>query len=276
MGFTDNQNLEVQTEGQADWDTGLNADFQIIDRGWHITLIANEPINTGDILWASSGAYANVYNANSLDLRDAIAISYKAVSSGESDLFLARGQINSMDIWSGNIIPGLPVFPDVVTPGFAVNCFSAAWPPIGLAMDNNAVYFDPGHFSFMPEIITDVVSLAIITGSAHDFTMDLGHRGIGFEVKVTTNSFDAHKLRFWSGSGKVSSEALYDTLTTSVDGGAADFDISSILFRDISPWRTINTDVASPGLIYGRIDAQSASSVGSDSISIEVSVERFR
>ena len=276
MTFTPNQGFETQTEGQADWDSGLNANFVIADRGWHITLIAAEPINTGDMIWASSGAYANQYNPNSLALRDPIAMSYKFVDSGESDLFLARGTINSMGIWSGFMVPGKPVFPDVVSPGAPVSSYSAAWPAVGIALTDDSIYFSPGHFSPMPDQITTVVSLSLVTGSAHNFSIDIGHRGLVTEVLIIATSSDAHKFSLWSGSAKVASESLYETLTTSVDGGAADFDIGSIFYRDISPFRHTNTDVTSPGLLFGRIDAQSVSSVGSSDISISLTTERFR
>ncbi len=276
MSFTPNQGFETQVEGQADWDSGLNANFVIADRGWHITLIAAEPINTGDVIWASSGAYANQYNPNSLALRDPIAISYKFVDSGESDLFLARGTINSMGIWSGFMVPGKPVFPDVVSPGAPVSSFSAAFPAVGIALTDDSIYFSPGHFSPMPEEITSVVSLALVTGSAHLFEIDVGHRGLITEVKIVATSNDAHKFRLFSGALRISSEILYETLTTSIDGGALDFDIDSIIYEDTSPFKFINTDVASPGLIFGRIDAQSASSVGSSDISVTLTSERFR
>lgn len=265
MSFTNNQNLEVQVEGQADWDSALNANFQIIDRGWHITLIANEAINTGDILWASSGAYANVYDPNSLSLRDPVAIAYKAVSSGESDLFLARGIINSIDIWSGNITPGLPVFIDVVTPGFAVDSFSAAWPPIGLALDNNALYFSPGHFSPMPEELISVTSLALVVGSNYDFTIDIGHRGTIHKAAMVTDSYDNYTLYLWSGSAKVSSERVYESVA-----------VTSLNFLDQAGFSYANTDVTSPGLLFGRISANSGASVTSGDIGISITAERFR
>lgn len=276
MSFTNNQNFEVQPSGQADWDSGLNANFQIMDRGWHIKLTTAQAINTGDIIWASSGGLANVYNPNSLDLRNPIAISYKAVNSGQEDLFLARGIINSVDIWSGNIIPGEPIYADVVTPGFPVSSFSAAWPPVGLALADTGLYFSPGHFSPFPELISDINSFAAVVGQANNFTLDVGHRGLIQKLIIATDSMDAFKVRIWSGSARVSSELLYETITTSVDGGAADFDINTIYYLDQGMFPYFNTDVSSPGLLFLRIDPQSSATVGSSDMYCKLVAERFR
>lgn len=276
MSFTDNQNFETQPSGQADWDTGLNSNFSIMDRGWHIKLTTAETISTGDILAVTSGGLAWRYNSTSLDLRDPLAISYKSVASGQQDLFISRGIINSYDTWSGHITPGLPVFVSAATPGFLVSSYSAAWPPVGLALANNAVAFNPGQFSPMPIKTTQVVSLAVIVGSVHDFTFEVGHRGIATELIIQSDSSSAHAFYLWSGSIKANTELLYETLTTSVDGGASDFDISSIYYRDVSPFGILNTDVASPGLIFGRLECQSSNAVGSSDLSISITVERFR
>lgn len=267
MSFTDNQQLNTQTAGQADWDSGLNDSFNILDRGFHGQLTAATNIATGDLLWVASGNLAWPYNPTSLDLKYARAISYKSVSSGETDTFLFRGIVNSVDVWSGNIIPGEPVFISAVTPGFAVSSYSAAAFPVGHALSNTGLYFAPGE-ELHREEISDVASLGeLVVGSSHDFTIDIGQRGIVREVVLSAESHDLWTLYFYSGSSRVSSERIYETLS----GG-----VNSMYMADAALFPYKNTDTASPGLIFGRIDVMSGTSVESGHVNVTVTAERFR
>ena len=265
MSYSDNNNFEIQTDGQADWDTGLNANFAISDRGYHTKFTAGTAIKTGDILWAASGGAVFPYNPRSLSLRQAIAISYKAVNSGESDFFLLRGVVSSIGIWSGNIIPGLPVFASPSTAGFAVSSYAAADFAVGLALANNALYFAPGTLRGVPEKITQVQSLGpLAIGSTHHFAINVGNRGFVRKLECVT-SFNFWTLKLWSGSAKVSSEQLFE----SASGGVA-----STYLLDAAGFPYENTDTASPGMVFGSVAVNSG--VSSAYFNISVVAERFR
>ena len=263
MSFTSQNNLETQVAGQADWDTGLNANFDVIDRGYHGRFTAGMTIKTGDILWAASGGALFPYNPRSLSLKRPAALSYKAVNSGESDFFLLRGIVTSVGIWSGNIISGLPIFASPSTAGFAVSCYAAADYPAGRALANNAVYFDP--FREVPEKISQVQSLGpFAIGSTHAFTLNVGQRGFIRKVEAVT-SYNLWTLKFHSGSARVSSELLFSTISAG---------ITSTYFLDGAGFPYENTDTASPGLVFANVQVNSG--VGSAYFNLNVVAERFR
>lgn len=207
------------------------------------------------------------YDATSLDLKDPAAISYKAVSSGESDNFIANGAINSVDVWSGNIVSGQPVYVSPVTPGFAVSSYSAAAYPAGFAKSGTGVVFAPGRNDYI-EQVTQVNSLGELeVNSIHEFTVEPGHRGLFTAIKVETQSVDLWTLQFFSGSAAVSSERLFETAS----GG-----VTSIFLEDVAGLPFRNTDTASPGLVFGRFNHLSGSGVNSGHVNVTVVAERFR
>ncbi len=273
--MTENQNFTQPPEGQGDWDTDGNANLDIADRGFHTKLTAGEAVNSGQAMTVYS-SFAYVYDASSRDMPKPVGLSYRAAGSGDEITFLLRGVVSSLgDVWSGFISPGLPVFADPASAGYLVSSYSAARHAVGLALRVDQIYVAPSQFDAVPEALSDVASLALIVGSAHDFTMDVGNRGFVRKLRTVTDSMDAYKIQFWSGSTKVASELLYETLTTSVDGSAGDFDVTSLDFVDAALFWYEGTDVASPGLIHGRITVQSAAAVGSSDMGISIFAERI-
>lgn len=264
MAFTSNQNLENQVSGQADWDTGLNSNFSILDRGFHGRFTAGAAISTGSILWAASGGALFPYNPRSLGLRQPLALAYKAVNSGESDFFLLRGIVTSVGIWSGNVIPGEPVYASPSTAGFAVKSYVAAAYPAGYALRNDAIYFAPG-IDQLPEKITQVQSLGpFAIGSTHHITMNVGHRGFIRKVEIVT-SFNLWTAKFYSGSAATTAELLFE----SQSGG-----VSSTYLLDGAGFPYENTDTASPGMLFGKITVNSG--VGSAYFNLSLTAERLR
>lgn len=275
MSTTNDQQFDIQATGAADWDTGLNSNFQILERGRHFSGIAGTTINTGDaIVQVSSLVYP--YNGASLDLGPSHGISYLSVSSGSQAQFLYSGVVRSLGVFSGNIIEGERVYASANSIGMLVSSYSTSDYPVGFALDINAVYVNPSIFRPIPEQISVVNSGGVLVGSYFDFAVDIGNRGIVRNINVFTNSLNAYKVRFWSGSSRVNSELLFETVTTSVDGGASDYDIQSLDWVERLPWGYKGTDTNTPGLIFGRLNAQSASGVGSSTFGITVSGERFR
>jgi hypothetical protein len=264
MAFTYNNNLENQVAGQADWDTSLNSNFTILDRGFHIKAAAGTAISTGAILWAASGGALFPYNSRSLSLRTPVAMAYKAVASGETDYFLSRGVVSSCGIWSGNIIPGEPVYASPSTAGFAVKSFTAAAYPAGIALRNESILFAPGMINIQ-EKITQVQSLGpLAIGSTHHATINIGHRGFVRKLEAVT-SYNLWTLKFYSGSAAVNSELLFE----SQSGG-----VTSTYLLDAAGFPYENTDTASPGLVFAKITVNSG--VGSAYFNVTVTGERFR
>lgn len=276
MSLTNDNQLEVQVDGVANWGAGLNANFQILERGFHLTGLAGAAVVSGQVLMAQSG-YVYPYDSRSLSLGYPVGMALTSVSSGASLMYLFEGVVRSMTIWSGNITPGQPVYVHPTSPGFCVDSFIAAAYPIGLALDNNAILVSPGRFNPLPEITTQVVSKNdLATGVTWDFAMQLAHRGIVRKLRVKTNSHDAYKVQLHSNSTRASSELLYNTLTTSVNGGNQDFDIKSLDFIDQAGFPVYSTNTSSPGLLYFRIQPQSIATVSSAEMWVELTVERFR
>lgn len=275
MSFTRDNQLEKQDTGQADWDTGLSANFDVLERGFHVRATAGLAIASGQMCMMNSGSYVIPYDARSLSLPRPHFISYRSVNSGEEASFIREGVVRSMTVWSGRIVPGEPFYSAVASIGFAVSSFLGSGHPGGLAIGVDAVYFAPGKFSPFPDRVTLAQSVGPIqVGTYSDFTMGPGQRGIVVGLRVRTDSADGYKVSFWSNSSRVGSELQYDTLTSSKSIGSVD--ITTLHFFDAAPWPHNSTNVASLGLLYGRIAVQSGSTVNTGQFSVEMIMERMR
>lgn len=271
MPFSDDNNLEIPTSGVADWDSPLNSNFTTLARGFEFRAVAGAQVNTGDAL-CMIGTFILPYDAASLEAPRPMSVARLAVSSGATGQFAISGVIRSMDVFSGNITPGAAVFVDPLSLGMLIGCYSAARFPVGWALDDNAVLIDP--HVFLPEILTRTFSFELsigshaTVGSAANFTINMGDRGYMRRIRVITESMDAYKVQLWSGSSRVQSEMIFDTLTTSVDGDALDFDIQSLHWVEGAGFPYWGTESNSRGLIYGTITGQSLSAVGSSTFSL--------
>ena len=272
MSFSDDNDLEIPTSGVADWDSPLNGNFNALARGFQFKATAGVQVNTGDAVCVL-GAFVRPYDARSLEAPRPVAVSRTAMSSGDAGQFQLDGTVRSLAMWSGHFTIGERVYVDPQSPGFLVNCYSAAHYPVGWALAADAVLVSPQNFE--PGKASQVVSFAWIVGSAHAFDLDVGQRGFVREFTIVSDSVDAYKVQFWTGSARVGSEEIYETVTTSVDGAALDFDVATLNFRDRSIWSFENTDTASAGLIFGTITVQSVSLVGSSNASLNFIVERL-
>lgn len=266
MTFSPNNTFEKQASGQADWDTGLEANFDILDRGFHGKFQAAHGISTGQILAVTSGGLVWKYNAASLSLRHPFAMSYKAVNSGETDNFLVRGIVSSLGVYSGFITAGLPVYVAAASPGFPVSSYSAAAFPAGIALSATSILFNPTMMDHA-EALTQVKSVGVLfVNSTHHFVLDIGNRGIVRRLEIAT-SHNLWSLKLYSGSTAVNSELLFETQS----GG-----VTSVYMKDQSLFPYHNTDVASWGLIFGKVTPSSGSGVVSGHFNVTIWAERFR
>ena len=148
-----------------------------------------------------------------------------------------------------------------------MSSYSAAGYAAGFANNGTGVSFEPGP-RHEAEQINIVNSLGeIVVGSTHAFVIDIGHRGIVRKVEVSNESLDLWTLHFYSGSAAVTSEHLFESKSLAT---------GSLFFLDQALFPYENTDVASPGMIFGRVDARSGAGVGSGHFNVSVWAERFR
>lgn len=272
-GFTKDQKLELQAAGQADWDTALNANFSILERGRHLEAIAGTGIGSGQVCVITVGGFVRPLNAASTALSPHL-ISYKAASSGDQTQFLLHGAIRSMTVWSGHITPGNNVHVSVRSIGFPVNSFAGCGESAGLAIGNDAIIFMPGHHRTLPCIDTNVNTVGpVLVNTFADFAVPVG-RFATIRDLTYVGSHDRLKIQFWSGSSRVNSELIYETLTISLSPSSAD--ITSTFYQDRALFPHENTDINSGWFMYGRITAQSGSQVGSAFANFTIISERVR
>ena len=153
--------------------------------------------------------------------------------------------VRSYSVYSGNLTVGQQVFVNPSSVGMLTTSIQAAQWPVGYAVDQNAIMIVPGLTQF-PSRFTTVVSVsAVLVGSQATFAMDVGAGGWVRKLTVLADSCDAFKVQFHSNSSRAAGERLFETLTQSVDGGAGDFDISSLNWTDAAGWGYECTNVAS-------------------------------
>jgi hypothetical protein len=269
MAISIDQQLETQTAGTGDWDSALNANFTILERGQHVTVPAGTDINTGHVCWINSGGYAFHYDPNSVDIRPH-GYAYLGASSGDDVQLLVRGTIRSLDI-NSPVVAGINAYVSGSTPGVVVNSYSGSYPPVGYGIGAGQLFFDP-HINQPMERITQVVTINPAVESMHLFTMDLGGYGWVREVDMKAESGDLIRLWFYSNSNRAAGDLLYQVLSGGVDAtSAGDFGG----FYDRAGWPFENTDASTiNGLIYGTVEVHSLGSVNSTNLNITLVAER--
>jgi len=277
MTNTYNQNLARPADGQADWDTDLNANFDVLDRGLHLRVTAGDAVSSGQVCALLSG-YALPYEASSYGLGVPRGIAYTSISSGAEGYILGVGLISSVTVWSGKLgAAGEEVFVSPQSAGFVVKSEVGVSYPVGVALDQDRIYFNPS--PDFPRIETHVASFAGIVGSSHLVELPVGRRGIVRKLIIQSNSSDAHKVELFASSDtSVVSGRLYETATTSVDGGAGDYDVNTPYFIDqaMFPYEVVSVSSGYGNKVRALVTVQSANSVGSSDFSVTLEVERHR
>lgn len=266
MSISNDNKFELQTAGQADWDSGLNANFTLLERGYHVSGVAGTDINTGSALWITSGNFFVPFDPNSADIRPR-AYLFTSASSGESIQALITGIVRSLGI-NSPAVPGEDLFVSALTPGALVGSYSAASRRVGYGVGGWGIYFNP-FMAGVEERLTRVTTINAVTGSSHLFSLDGGKYGWVREVRVIGSSADLVTIKFHSGSARTDGERLYET----VSGG-----ISTVgSFIDRAGWPYENTETGTlSGLTFGSLMVNSAASVGSDTIGVQLIFDRTR
>lgn len=144
MAFTNDQNLEQPTAGQADWDTSLNANFAILERGNHFRATTGMEINSGEALSITGSGTVVRFDAASGDLQDIHGVSYANVQSGEEGFFVHKGIIRSLDTNTFTFAIGEPVFVSSEFPGLLVSSDgSGSGVSAGISVDTAALIVAP-------------------------------------------------------------------------------------------------------------------------------------
>lgn len=255
---TDNQLLEI-VEGAADWDTSLNENTGILERGYHTTAQAGAAINSGYVCWMDSGGFFHPFDPNSTTIKPH-AISFTAPGSGESAMFLLWGIVRSMYT---AFVPGRDYFASAATPGLIVESYSAASRRIGFGVAGGGLAFNPKHA--LPEQLTFVNTVVINPATTHLFTFDAGKSGIVRDLLMKSNSLNNVGIAFYSNSAR--DNLLYQTQS----GGVT----TVTSFTDRALWPYENTDASTlNGLLYGKVWADSGSTVNSQALQIKMTVDR--
>lgn len=265
-GFTNDNQLAEDSSGQANWDVDLNANFDIIERGFHFQGTSGWAINSGDVCLVNSAGFVVPYDARSTGLHHPHCISWQAVNSGSNATFLLRGNLRSMGCWSGQLIPGQPVFVSAATPGFIVGSYAGISPSVGIALGSQAISFQPNWPRIIPERVTQVASIATTTVNTYvDFTLTPGYRGIVRVMSVDAHSLNNWSLAFYSSSNRNAGTLMYETVA-----------VTTRNLNDAAMWPWLNTDTNSPALMFGRLTVNSGSGVAADTATISLEMERFR
>lgn len=276
MPYTNDLDLNIQDAGAADWDNGLNANFQILERGFSFRAFAGTDIATYAVCVLNNSAWMSPYDARSLALGQMMAVPRISVSSGAEGLFFHSGVIRSMSI--GSLMIGDPVFPisDGSSLGLMVHSYAGCREAVGYAVARNAVVIKP--YRIFPDYGTIVLSgpaMGFAADSAWNFNIPIGQKGQINKLTVRANSLSAYayKIFMHSNSSRVNSELIYETLTRSWSPVSSDVTSSFYLDGQGFPYRS--TEINSYGLIHGRVQIQSGHGANSGSFSMTIEFVRY-
>lgn len=278
MSYTNDLDLEIQSSGQADWDTGLNANFSILETGLTFKSLAGGAINSGDIVAMTSSSYIVKYDPRSADVGPPAGWCRQSASSGANVFVTHLGIARSLGV--GSLVTGQPVYAsnNASSLGLYVASYETCQHPVGLALNRNAMLIRPRPFDHQSFTLTNTfLALGIGTGSAANFTLAVGNRGMltRLEVVVGSHASINYKIQLWSGSSRVSSELLYETLTTSKTVSAS-ADVASNYYLDGAGFPYKVTETASGFHIYGRLTIQSGHNTNSQYFGVTVETQRFK
>jgi len=257
---TDNQ-LAILASGQADWDSDVDSNFGILERGYHTSARAGLAINSGYVCWMTSGGFFVPFDPNSLTIKPT-AFCFTAPASGDSALFLLTGIVRSLYT---AFVPGQDYFVSAVTLGLVVGSYSAASRKVGIGLDGGGIYFSPRHT--LPEQLTTVQTVVINPATEHLFSVDIGKSGVVRDLLMKSNSMDKIGLAFYSNSAR--DNLLYQTKSGGVTTVAS--------FVDRALWPYDNTDANTlSGIVYGSVWADSGASVASMALQIALVADRVK
>lgn len=254
--MTDN-NLTLLTSGQSDWDTDIDANFSVLERGYHISERAGQPISSGQVLSLTSGGFFKPYDWTAA--LPPIAYSYTAAASGDSLQALAWGIVRSLDINSPAVAGQLAY---ATGSGFLTTVASGL--PLGKFTTGRGILFNPSNIAgggggggYTPTYFANSAAINAVVGSLHTFTFSMGGLfGWNRRVRLNSNSASHVELKFYSDAGH--SDLQYSTISGGISG------VNSFNDRAGWPWDT------NSGTLYGTVQVLSGD-VSSASINVNAS-----
>jgi hypothetical protein len=210
----DNQFSSVSA-GAADWDSDVNRNTGISERGYHVTQRAGIAVNTGMALWCNSAGFVFPFDPNSTSIRP-FAMAYTAAASGDTINMLAWGIVRSLAINSA-VLPGAPAWVSAATPGVIVGSSAVQNYPVGLGLPGYGVMFSPARGSsagagYTPTYFSNSLAINAVVGSLHTFTFSLGAlQGWNRRVRANASSGSNIEIKFYADAART--DLQYSTIS---------------------------------------------------------------
>lgn len=128
--------FDTPISGQASWDDGLSANFQTIERGYHVTEKAGSIISSGQLVAMNSGGFMLPFNPNSS--LPCLGMAFTAAASGDSFTALGWGIVRSLSI-NSVALPGKLMFSNAS--GFL--SVATLGNPVGIGLSGYGLMFNP-------------------------------------------------------------------------------------------------------------------------------------
>lgn len=249
--------FDTPTTGQADWDSGLGANFQAIERGYHVTERVGQDVSSGQILTLTSSGFFVPYSPASASIAPH-AYAYTSALSGETFTALAWGIVRSLDINSPAVAGQLMFssasgFLSVATLGL----------PVGIGLTSKGVLFKPaltaggggGGGGYSPTYFSNSLAINAVVGSLHTFTFSLGTL-LGWNRRVRMNAASASNVELKLYANSARTNLQYSTASGGVSAVGSFNDRAAFPFDCDS------------GTIYGTLSVFSVD-ISSDTINVQ-------
>jgi len=272
------QGFTKPNRNAAGWDSDVNANFTIIERGYLIPRACGPAaISSGQLVTFNASGFAAVYDPfTALGPPDAVAIN--AASPGNTAYFLGWGAISSFSPWSGQMAMGQQarIVPSIRTPGWVTSCLDfGTMFDLGRVIDQGTYTFNPGAAParFGTLTVSGISHCASTNFGVFSFTMQVGANGFNTRLRVATLSCDNYRVAFFADSAKLN--AIYDTAILS-----GNLSVRTITMIDAALW-SYSLDYSSSdmfGRIYGTIEVLSsaATAINCGAFSVQFDYTRHK
>lgn len=272
------QGFTKPNRNAAGWDSDVNANFTIIERGYLFARACGPAaIASGQLVTFNASGFAAVYDPfAALGPPDALA--FNAASPGNTAYFLAWGAVSSFAPWSGQLpmTQGGRIAPSIRTPGWVTSCLDyGTMFDVGRVIDQGTYIFKPGArpAQFGSVVASGISHCASTNFGVFSFTMQVGANGFNTRLRVATLSCDNYRVAFFADSAKLN--AIYDTTINS-----GNLSVRTIDMIDAALW-AYSLDYSSSdmfGRIYGTIEVLSsaATAINCGAFSVEFQFTRHK
>lgn len=263
------QGFTKPNRNAASWDSDLNANFTLIERGFVFPGVCGPvAINTGQWVTHNASGFVVPYDAKSVGMRPR-GFAYQVTSPGNTGYFVRRGGVNSFSPYSGQLDLGAAFYPSVSSIGWVTSClYNAGMHRLGFTGRQGEYVFDAEPQK--PTRVTDIRCGFANTTLTFSFAfLYAGNKGIVEFFRIRSNSANNYSVRLFSNSGRT--DVIYQSVVRS--GQIA---INTVDFQDNAMFPYYSTDTNSVFSIYGQIDVLStaATTIDSDAFRIDATFLR--